>query len=94
MLHDVRASLDEIKMGTSRKNGIGIDAGSVEKVEGLILDLCRLATTEGYSRIRPQRQPTTSSRGCTQQCHFQLMETIPKSSPLLRSSDRYWLLCD
>ncbi len=65
MLYDMRASLDEIKMGTHRKNIIGIDAGFVEKEEELILDLYRLATTEGYSRIRPQRQPTTSSRGCT-----------------------------
>jgi hypothetical protein len=81
-----------LEMGTGRKNGIQIDAGSVGKAEELILVLYRLATTEGYSRIRSQRQPTTSSRGCTQQCHFQLMETIPKSSPLLRSSNRYWLL--
>ena len=36
-------------MGTSRKNGIGIDAGSVEKEEGLIPDLLGSQTQKGIA---------------------------------------------
>jgi hypothetical protein len=76
MQQDERASLDEIERRIGRKNGLRIDLCYVEKGEELISDLYRLANTEGYSLIRPQRQPTTTSRGCTQQCHFQHLETI------------------
>ena len=49
MRQDIKASLNEIKMGTSRKNGIGIDAGSVEKEEGLIPDLLGSQTQKGIA---------------------------------------------
>jgi hypothetical protein len=93
MQQDERACSDEIERRIGKKNWLQTDAGFVQKEEELILDLYRLANTEGDSLIRPERQPTTSSRGCAQQCHFQHLETIQPSSPLLRSSAHFWLRC-